>query len=305
MKRILKATAGFALLSLGACTVSNSGGQFVADNGSAVTANKTPYDQAFFCTQDLIRSRAPIRIAVGEVKDYTGKFSNEAAEGGYKVTQGGGLMVISAVGKLSPQVQLVERFDTKISEVELALSKAQLVQDPARSGDGLVVRTIAAGMVQGSDYYIVGGITEVNYNIQSGGAELGINGIGAGGRFYVMNVAADLRLVETRTMKVIKTVSLQKQVVGKEVKANIFNFFGNTLVDFNAGMVKQEPLQLGVRSALEAGVLELVTAAEGVDFAPCRDAVNAKFGMPVAAIPAQQVATPAQPRKDGVSRTAL
>lgn len=274
MKHVKLGVAALATLGLGACSVPN--GPFPVEVGPKVMQNVTPDESGFACTDHLLAEKGRhLRIAVGQVKDYTGKFTNEAQGGGYKITQGGALMVMSALGKLDPRyIEQTERYDTAIPDVELTLSKSQLVRD------GDKVRVPRAGQIDGSDYYIVGGITEVNYDIASGGAELNITGVGAGARYYVMNIAADLRIVDTKSLKVIKTVSLQKQIVGQEVEANIFRFFGNQLVDFNAGDKHQEPLQLGVRSVLEAGVLELVSAADGVNFAPCRPIIEAKFAKP-------------------------
>ena len=67
-----------------------------------------------------------------------------------------------------------------------------------------------------SDYFITGGLTEVNYNIASGGYQIGASNVGIKRRYNGMNVATDLRLVDTRTLRVVKTVSLQKQIEFKE-----------------------------------------------------------------------------------------
>ncbi|MCZ9335816.1 CsgG/HfaB family protein, partial [Klebsiella pneumoniae] len=72
-------------------------------------------------------------------------------------------------------------------------------------------RRILAGQVPGSDFYIVGGITEVNYNIRSGGFDAAVGEVdsdrpGSGiatHRTYVMNIAMDLRLVQTTTLEVV------------------------------------------------------------------------------------------------------
>lgn len=243
----------------------------------APTLNKSPMDPALACFAGItVQAPKPIRISVGQIRDYTGKFSNDASEGGFKITQGGSLMVISALGKL-PNVDQIERFDTTISEQENLLSRNELLRD------GNTVRHLTSGMYDGSDYYIVGGITEVNYNIKSGGADLEIAGIGGGHRTFVMNVAADLRLVDTKTLKVAKTVSIQKQIVGYETKADIFSFFGDYLVDFSAGSKGQEPLQIGVRAVLEMGAMELLssvypTVADPNYYAEkCRPYANAGF----------------------------
>ena len=44
------------------------------------------------------------------------------------------------------------------------------------------------------------------------------------GRIFVMNVAIDLRMVQTTTLEVVDVVSYQKQIVGREVSAGVFDF---------------------------------------------------------------------------------
>jgi outer membrane protein OmpA-like peptidoglycan-associated protein len=68
---------------------------------------------------------------------------------------------------------------------------------------------------------------------------------------------------------IAKTVSLQKQIIGQEVGAGVYRFFGNDLVDINVGNKSQEPLQLGVRTTIEHGVIELISAVAGVDGDRC------------------------------------
>jgi hypothetical protein len=67
--------------------------------GAPVRDNRTPMDPAFACFATSLAKpgvRKPV-IAVGEVRDYTGKYSvNE----GTAITQGGALMVASGLGKL-------------------------------------------------------------------------------------------------------------------------------------------------------------------------------------------------------------
>ncbi len=245
--------------------------------GPAVTDNSTPLKSAFVCMSSKIKGtgRPPYAVTVGNVKDYTGKFSE--IDGGNPITQGGALMVMSALGKLGDAVKLRERFDTQVTEIELTYLSKRYLGDGQRhvipnNGEGL--REVPwlpylGGSILDSDYFIVGGITELNYNIQSGGAELRIDNAGPKARIFTINVAADLRIVNSRTLEVIKTTSLQKQVTGYEVETEIFRFFGDILVDWNAGVKSQEPLQMAVRTTLELGVLELVGHVTGVDYLPC------------------------------------
>lgn len=291
MKRLLASAAIAALaLTSAACAtteatpvntaINGNSGQAPLLTGTRPTFNTSPMDAATQCFSQATRQRAtPLRVAVGQIRDYTGKFSNEASEGGFRITQGGSLMVMTALGKLEG-IEQVERFDMDIASNEANLVRGQLIQDQIvdpNTGAPVSLRNLTAGQYYGSDYYIVGGITEVNYAIRTGGAELGISLFEAGRRYYVMNVAADMRLVDTRTLRVVRTISVQKQIVGSEVRAGVFRFFGDYLIDFNAGTKDQEPMQLGVRAALEYGTMELLSPLYNNYFTECAPLVDASF----------------------------
>jgi curli biogenesis system outer membrane secretion channel CsgG len=242
--------------------------------GPQVRSNRTPMEGAFACMADKFvdQHKPRLTIAVGDVKDYTGKYNiNE----GNAISQGGALMVYSALGKFGDTIQTAERFDTHIAEMELSyIDRRQL-------GDGRIHRLdpkgknvvpwlpYFGGSIMKSDYYIVGGITELNYNIQSGGFLAQVNQVGPQARVYTENVAIDLRIVNSRNLTVVRTVSLEKQITGNEVDFNIFRFFGSNLFDVSLGNKAQEPAQLGVRTALEEGVLLLLGAVESVPAEPC------------------------------------
>lgn len=269
-------------LSLSGCVlptsvaIQNNGTQPAGVLFSGVASrNTTPYDPIYACYKNTLKGKR-LSIAVGDIRDYTGKTSqNEGAA----VTQGGSLMAYTALGKLSPAVQLHERFDTRITDAELAyIAQRHLgdgaeheVDDPTAEGGKRNVPWMPylGGDVLQSDYYIVGGITELNYNIQSGGAQFALAGVGPKSRSYVMNVAVDLRIVGTQSLKVYHTVSVQKQIVGYEIGAGLFRFFGDTLVDINTGSKNQEPLQLGVRIAIEDAILQLVSEIAQRSADPC------------------------------------
>jgi curli biogenesis system outer membrane secretion channel CsgG len=254
--------------------------------GSAPRRNETPMDPALACLrQAMLAGQARVAsVTVGDVKDYTGKYSQTE---GNAITQGGSLMIYSALGKLGNAIRLHERFDTRIAELELAYA------DRRQLGDGQL-HTVEAGKPQvpwvpyfgGSilrtDYYIVGGITEVNYNIASRGGELNVASVGARQRTFTMNVGVDLRIIDTRSLQVLKTVSLQKQITGEEVGVGVFRFFGRELIDLNLGGKSQEPLQLGVRTTIEHGVVELMAAVSGLAPQPCVDLALAGSATPEA-----------------------
>jgi curli biogenesis system outer membrane secretion channel CsgG len=243
--------------------------------GAAARDNRTPMDPAFACFRAQLSAaqRRQLVIAVGDVRDFTGKYSvNE----GTAITQGGALMVSSALGKLAGPVTHAERFDPGIAERELGYTDRRQLGDGsphsvagASGASSVPWLPYYGGSIAASDYYIVGGITELNYNIRSGGAELRIGQVGPKVRTYTQSVAIDLRIVDTRSLLVARTVSLTKQFTGYEVGLNTFRFFGSELFDVNIGAKSQEPLQLGIRATLEVASMRLVGAVAGVDPQGC------------------------------------
>ncbi|HWD26546.1 MAG TPA: holdfast anchoring protein HfaB [Rhizomicrobium sp.] len=228
--------------------------------GSPVISNETPYSAALRCMAGYTGQR-PIRIAVGQIADYTGK--SESDNSGRKITQGAALMAMSALSKAG--VSLVERFDTSVAEMELKYANNKLIGGDDQKG-GPDYRQIIAGSIPGSDYYLVGGITELNFNIRSDGAnadggETATNGLkgSTGGNMYVMNVGLDLRLVDTKTLQVVDVISYQKQIIGRQVSVGVFDFLGANFFDASVGESALEPIQLAVRSVIERAVLEMTT----------------------------------------------
>lgn len=250
--------------------------------GPAVKDNKTPLSEALACYGKALSEseqggKAPrankksrYSIGVGAIQDYTGKTSDSE---GAVVTQGGAPMVFSALHQMGDAVIVHERFDTRVAELELAyLDQRRLGDGDEHEVDGNIVpwKPYYGGSIRGSDYYIVGGITELNYNIRSGGAEFRVNQIGPKSRTYTMNVAIDLRLVNTQTLIVESATSVQKQIVGYEVGFEIFRFFGSdNLFDVNIGARNSEPLQLGVRASLEYGLMQLMEDLTDVSMESC------------------------------------
>ena len=194
-------------------------------------------------------------FAVGEISDKTGQVNYD--ENGHAVSQGTTEMVMSALYK-SGRANLVERFDLRIPLAEVRLAE-----------QGRLTRTVEEyGKIPASDFILVGAVTELNYNILSEGAQLFVRGIGGGGRTVVINVAMDLRVIDSRNFAVRYVSSLQKQVLGYEISAGIFRFFGINLVEFDAGRIRNEPLQLGVRAVAEMGVYQIMTDFLGLPQTP-------------------------------------
>lgn len=266
-----------ASVGLSGCltTTPQHNGNYANPTGRApVTANPTPYSVALVCLGQYARQYnvASPRIAIGRIEDKTGKA--EADGSGRKITLGGSEMAVSAFAKSG--AHLVERFDTSVSEMELKYANNKLISDSPSAGQpgGPAAgdyRTIKAGQVPGSDFYLTGAITEVNFNIRSTGADISggkptATGLKArmGGRTFVMNVAIDLRLVHSVTLEIVDVVSYQKQIIGYEVSAGLFDFLNGNMFDLSAGEGGLEPMQLAVRSLIERAAVEFMANLYGM-----------------------------------------
>jgi curli biogenesis system outer membrane secretion channel CsgG len=265
---------GASGLVLSACAspVAGPSGLYSRPTGDApVVANPTPYSTALVCEAEFARAHnvnAP-RLAIGRIADYTGKLESDGS--GRKITQGASLMAMSAFAKAG--VPLVERYDTSVSELELKYANSKLISDKPVDGGHAPAdyRQIMAGQVPGSDFYVAGGITELNFNIRSNG----VTAAGGGGNnasavgeanagTYVMNVGIDLRLVNTRTLEVVDVISYQKQIIAHQIGIGVFSMWNGNAVSVSAGEGGMEPLQLAVRSLIERAAVEMVANLYGM-----------------------------------------
>jgi curli production assembly/transport component CsgG/holdfast attachment protein HfaB len=269
--RVAAAASAVAAL-LGGCISASAGpqGLYATPIGNApVTANPTPYSAALYCMADYARryNLPSPRIAVGRIADYTGTVS---ADGGRQVTGGASLMAMTALAKSGARI--TERYDTSVSEMELRYANNRLIGDEGPGGaDDVQYRRILAGSVPGTDFYIIGGITEVNYNIRSGGIDVAAGQADSAtplsgafsGKSYVMNIAIDLRLVQTTSLEVVDVVSYQKQIIGREISAGVFDFLNGNVFDISAGEGGLEPVQLAVRALIERATVEFMANLYG------------------------------------------
>ena len=79
-----------------------------------------------------------------------------------------------------------------------------------------------------------------------------------------MNIGLDMRLVNTRTLEVVDVISYQKQIVGHEVSAGLFDFLNGNVFDVSGGSGALEPTQLAVRSLIERATVEMAANLYGM-----------------------------------------
>jgi len=233
------------------------------------TSNATPYTVALTCLAERNRTLGfdMPRMAVGRIGDLTGRVDFDT---GARVSQGASLFAITALVQAGAPV--VERLDNTVSQIELDYAQKHLLSDtPELAGQSAGnFRPIFAGQVAGSQYFIVGGITELNYNIQSSGisaqvGEAAVTGLRAraGASDYVMNVAVDLRLVDSRSQIVVDAVSFQKQLLGREMNLGLSGGSDTVGGVLSGGTQAVEPLQAAVRTLVERGIFELLAGMQG------------------------------------------
>ena len=194
-------------------------------------------------------------ISVGKIADLTGKMNINIAAGS-EVSAGAQNMLTAAIMQ-SNGFRLVNRTDTSISDTERHLTSKKLLREYDEQ-DKQRIRALSAGEVIGSDYYIYGSVTSYDYNLASGGSEAIIAGTGIKARYFVASATIDLFLVNTRSTEIIKSVSLQKQLVGRETQANLFRFdwLDNEFIDISTGMKEGEVAGLALRALMERSAIE-------------------------------------------------
>jgi hypothetical protein len=93
-------------------------------------------------------------------------------------------------------------------------------------------------------------------------------------------------------------ISYQKQIIGRQVSAGVFDFLGTNFFDVSVGESALEPIQLAVRSVIERATLEMITRVYrspgacaiplGTDSDPLREAGEYPGGYPQMAYAAPQ-----------------
>lgn len=241
--------------------------------GPVVTRAETPMNAALTCLADHMPDDLDLRIGVADVSDGTGATADGDSLSRV-LTQRPDLMLVVALSKTG--VRLVNRSSTSVAEWEMkqALEKRLGDGKKARIGDKRVdFRPVRVGGLLGSTHYVVGALTEVNWNVDSAVAEAGFYGFDAGTRGYYISIGFDLLVTNTKTTEISMARAYSKQIFGRETKAGFYRFFdlGGSSPNFgpfelfraNVGQKKNEPVQTAVRWVMETAAYDLVRQLSG------------------------------------------
>jgi len=225
-------------------------------NGPPIEDVVTSFDRGLSCLRGKIQPG--IIFAVGQVIDATGKETYADGGTGKLVTQGAGEMVQSALFRAG--VSVVNRRDPNISITE------------ANWG----IRDIKRQMPV--NFYVSGSINSLDF-IPGGGVTAQIAGIGPRNRQSRILVALDLTMTDAYTGRVVASIPLQKQIYTREMGASANSFFGDTLVQLDAGGMEREAMHFALRQMLSFATFELLGQLMNQDsYAVCRSKVEGSSG---------------------------
>ncbi|MFH7564894.1 CsgG/HfaB family protein [Oceanimonas smirnovii] len=226
-----------------------------SENLEGAKATLTPRGATY---QDLISLPPPagrIFVSVYDFRDQTGQYRPAPASTfSTAVTQGAAAMLTGALDDSGWFIPL-ERIGLQNLLTERRIIRAEL--ERFNQPDNLPSLRSASVMLEG-------GIIAYESNIRTGGAGAEYFGIGASGQYQVDQVTVNLRAVEISSGEVLANVTTTKTIYSKEMRAGLYRFIDfRRLLEVEAGITTNEPVQLAVMSAIEASVIHLI--ARGVE----------------------------------------
>lgn len=193
-------------------------------------------------------------VAVYRFQDLTGqrKRQDNVASFSTAVSQGGVEMLIDALKTAGngKWFRVVERtgLDHLVRERQIIRSARE------EAGQEGLQPLLFAGMI------IEGGVIGYDTNIQSGGRGARTLGIGFSKRYRQDVVTVSVRAVSVLTGEVLLNVQTKKTILSYGSSGDVFRFIeeGTQLVEYEDGVGNNESVTYAVRTAIEAGILELV-----------------------------------------------
>lgn len=238
------------LFSLSGCAgvVTNSEGL------EGAPATLTPRSGTY---QDLVSLPPPagkIYASVYDFRDMTGQYKPAPASTfSTAVTQGAAAMLTGALTDSGWFIPL-ERVGLQNLLTERRIIRAEF----ERFGQPDTLPSLRAASVM-----LEGGIIAYESNVRTGGAGAEYFGIGASGQYQVDQVTVNLRAIEISSGEVLANVTTTKTIYSKELRAGVYRFIDfSRLLEAEAGITTNEPVQLAVMSAIESSVIHLI--ARGV-----------------------------------------
>lgn len=200
-----------------------------------------------------------ISVAVYNFSDLTGQFKESVNGNGSSsaVTQGGSSILIKALKDAGER-----RWFTVLERSQLAnlLKERQILIEMRRLyRDEEVINAEVLPPLKHASILIEGGIVGYNSNFSTGGVGAHFLGIGADTKYAKDEVTVSLRAVSTKTGEVLVSVTVRKTVASTSLHSDVFRYVTlNKLLEVEAGITNNEPIQIAVESAIEKAVQALI-----------------------------------------------
>lgn len=220
----------------------------VASNAQLTPATKVTRD-----LMQLPKPKGKVAVAVYGFRDQTGQYK-PAPDSSFStsVTQGAASMLVKAL-KDSGWFTPVERENLQNLLTERKIVRALELPQDKNSPVIQIQQLVPASVI------IEGGVIAYESNVRTGGIGANFLGIGISTQYRVDQVTINLRSVDIRSGQVLNSVSTSKTIYSYEVRPSVFKFVNfKDLVQFEAGVTRNEPAQMCVREAIESAVVHLV-----------------------------------------------
>jgi curli production assembly/transport component CsgG len=202
-------------------------------------------------------SRRPITVAVYSFTDKTGQRRNttNVASLSSAVTQGSEAFLIRALQEVGSGkwFKVVERVG-----IDSLTRERTLIKQTRDTYDGREAKPLPpmlfAGMI------LEGGIIGYDSSTKSGGAGARWLGIGGQTQYSQDIVTVSMRTISVATGEVLASVTVQKTILSTADSASALKFFdaGTRAFEAEVGMTINEPGTFAIKSAIDAGVVELI-----------------------------------------------
>lgn len=313
MRRIF---AIFAALGLSGCAYVQNGVEWIGKSNDSSLRNfardrqhstvlretETRFSNSLTCVGNLIAAKWTNKdtgifssdvFAVGVIQDKTGKYS--ATTGG-PLPISGAEMAISSMARIK-YLTIAETTDLSASTtlIDPKLISVQVgdktALDPLRLGVQTATVT-RPGVFSLSNFYVAGSITE--FSDQKSTVSAGFNLFDFGATYTQRNIdiALDLRLVNSQTGQIVRvsnangaakgkpeeirdliTVNLRNNVRALDINGSYFRVTGDNVLSANLGYNFADPVHYAVREAIDGALAELFGKFYDVDYRSCLEEV--------------------------------
>lgn len=259
--------SGMVLLLLAGCALQTP-------QEVSAQARLTPLSPHARDLYNLPPPKGKIVVAVYGLRDQTGQYKPlPDSSFSTAVTQGAASMLVAALrdsGWFTP----VEREGLQNVLTERRIIRA--IENPMDKGNS----AISLPPLMPAQVIVEGGIVAYETNTRTGGAGAKYLGVSAFGEYRVDQVSVTLRVVDIRSGQILNSVSTSKTVFSRKLQSGVFRYVSfQKLLELEAGFSLNEPPQLAVKAAVEAGVIHLI--AQGIRDRQWALAVEDDFKRPV------------------------